>query len=237
MSASPLLLAHSLASGYGRVQILWEVGFGVGAGRSVILLGPNGAGKTTLLKTLLGLLPLWQGRLLWAGEDITHWPTPARVRAGMAFMSEIGVFPSLTIRENLAIGAQFLEPKARRERLAELEAAFPDLASRPHALAASLSGGQRKMLGLAKVLAGRPRLVVLDEPSAGLSPLLVGQVIALLRRFRNEGAAFLIAEQNVAFLELADDVAVLEGGRLRFFGPPAQFGEEEALRRAYFGLT
>jgi len=236
MSAAPLLDLRAVESGYGKVQILWEVSFPIAPARSVILLGPNGAGKTTLLKTLIGLLPLWRGALLWEGRDLAALPAPARVRAGIAFMSERGVFPTLSIEENLAIGAQFLSPAARRARLGELYEAFPDLAARPGALAASLSGGQRKMLGLAKALAGRPRLVVLDEPSAGLSPLLVGQVIGLLRRFRSEGAAFLIAEQNVAFLDLAVDVAVLEGGRLRFFGAPAALAEQEGLRRAYFGL-
>ena len=186
--AEPLLQAAGLTSGYGKVQVLWGVALDVAAQETVVLLGPNGAGKTTLLKVLLGLMPAWQGRVQLGAEDITRLRTDHRVRRGISYMSELGVFPGLTIEENLRIGGQFASPAALRTRMTELYGVFPDLAERKRALAGTLSGGQRKMLGIAKALAANPRLLVMDEPSAGLSPLFVEQVIAVLRRFRSGGA-------------------------------------------------
>ena len=237
--AETLLHAAGLTSGYGKVQVLWGVDLDVAAQETVVLLGPNGAGKTTLLKVLLGLMPAWQGQIRLGAEDITGLRTDHRVRRGISYMSELGVFPGLTIEENIRIGGQFATQVALRARMAELYGVFPDLAGRKRTLAGSLSGGQRKMLGIAKALAAGPRLLVMDEPSAGLSPLFVEQVIAVLRRFRADGASglsLLIAEQNVAFLDLADRVFTLEGGRIGFRGTVEALHADDALRRAYFGL-
>lgn len=240
---SDLLHAEGIESGYGKVQVLWGAGLAVRPGESVVLLGANGAGKTTLLKVLVGLMPAWRGSVRLAGADITALRTDRRVRLGLAYMSELGVFPGLSIEENLQIGGQFAERAVLRTRMEELFGVFPDLAERKRALAGSLSGGQRKMLGIAKALAAGPKLLVMDEPSAGLSPLFVQQVISVLERFRAGGAsggaglAMLIAEQNVAFLELADRVYTLEGGRIRFEGSVAQLHADDALHRAYFGLA
>jgi branched-chain amino acid transport system ATP-binding protein len=234
-----LLHANGLTAGYGKVQVLWGVDLDVAAQETVVLLGPNGAGKTTLLKVLLGLMPAWQGQVYLGTEDITRLRTDHRVRRGVAYMSELGVFPGLTIEENIRIGGQFATPAALRARVDELYGVFPDLAERKRTMAGSLSGGQRKMLGIAKALAASPRLLVMDEPSAGLSPLFVEQVIAVLRRFRADpasGLSLLIAEQNVAFLDLADRVFTLEGGRIGFRGTVEALHADDALRRAYFGL-
>jgi len=231
-----VLDAQGIESGYGSVQVLWGAGLRVGQRESVVLLGANGAGKTTLLKVLLGLMPAWGGRVALDGVDVTRLRTDRRVRLGVAYMSELGVFPGLSIQENLRIGGQFAGAAALRTRVDELFTVFPDLAQRRGALASSLSGGQRKMLGIAKALAGSPRLLVMDEPSAGLSPLFVSEVIAVLRRFRGTGLALLIAEQNVAFLGLADRVYTLEGGRIGFEGSVAALHADDALHRAYFGL-
>jgi branched-chain amino acid transport system ATP-binding protein len=151
-------------------------------------------------------------------------------------MSELGVFAGLSIEENLRIGGQFAEPKALQQRIDELYAIFPDLAAKRKNPAGSLSGGQRKMCGIAKALAGSPRLLVMDEPSAGLSPLFVAEVIRILGRFRGEGLSLLIAEQNIAFLDLADRVFTLERGRTGFEGTVAALNEDDAVRKAYFGL-
>ncbi len=231
-----LLTARDLASGYNKVQVLWGARLSVRLGESVVLLGVNGAGKTTLLKVLLGLMPAWQGGVSFDGEDITRLRTDRRVRRGMAYMSELGVFPGLSIEENLRIGGQFAEPKALKQRLAELYAVFPDLAAKRRTLAGSLSGGQRKMCGIAKALAGSPRLLVMDEPSAGLSPLFVSEVIRILGQFRGQGLSLLIAEQNVAFLDLADRVFTLDRGRTAFEGSVAELNADDAVRKAYFGL-
>jgi len=231
-----LLAGQGIESGYGRVQVLWGAGLRVAPQESVVLLGANGAGKTTLLKVLLGLMPAWEGQVALDGADVTRLRTDRRVRLGVAYMSELGVFPGLSIQENLRIGGQFAGAAALRARIDELFGVFPDLAQRRGALASSLSGGQRKMLGIAKALAGSPRLLVMDEPSAGLSPLFVSEVMAVLRRFRSTGLALLIAEQNVAFLDLADRVYTLEGGRIGFEGSVAALHADDALQRAYFGL-
>jgi branched-chain amino acid transport system ATP-binding protein len=232
-----LLRATAIESGYGRVQVLWGAEIAVAAGQTVVLLGANGAGKTTLLKVLLGLMPAWRGTVRFAGADITSERTDRRVRRGIAYMSEMAVFAGLSIEENLRIGGQFCEPAALARRIAALYGTFPDLAGRPRRLAGSLSGGQRKMLGIAKALAGSPRLLVMDEPSAGLSPLFVSEVIAVLGRFRAEGLSLLVAEQNVQFLDLADHVFTIEGGRTRFSGTVAALAADDHLRRAYFGLA
>jgi branched-chain amino acid transport system ATP-binding protein len=232
-----VLQATGIEAGYGRVQVLWGAGLDVKQRESVVLLGANGAGKTTLLKVIVGLLPAWRGSVRLEPDDVTHWRTDRRVRRGLAYMSEIGVFPGLTIEENLRVGGQFMQKTALRHRMAELYEYFPDLSSRRSTLGGSLSGGQRKMLGIAKALASSPRLLVMDEPSAGLSPLFVGQVITVLGRFRESGLAMLIAEQNIAFLDLADRVFTLEGGRVRFGGTVAELAADDSLHKAYFGLT
>ena len=231
-----LLSATDLASGYNKVQVLWGARLAVQAGESVVLLGVNGAGKTTLLKVLLGLMPAWQGSVQFDGEDITRLRTDRRVRRGMAYMSELGVFPGLSIEENLRIGGQFAAPKALQQRIEELYAVFPDLAAKRRNLAGSLSGGQRKMCGIAKALAGSPRLLVMDEPSAGLSPLFVSEVIRILGQFRGQGLSLLIAEQNIAFLDLADRVFTLERGRTAFEGTVAELNADDGVRKAYFGM-
>ena len=236
MRAETLLAAEGLEAGYGRVQVLWGVDLAVLERETVVLLGANGAGKTTLLKTLLGLVPAWRGTIAFQSEDVTRWRTDRRVRRGMVYMSEMAVFPGMTIEENIGIGGQFLARGALRRRRAELYAIFPALGERRRALAASLSGGQRKMLGIAKALAADPHMLIMDEPSSGLSPLFVKEVIQVLAQFRARGLTLLIAEQNIKFLELADRVYTLDGGRIGFAGTVAAMHENDALRRAYFGL-
>lgn len=232
-----LLVARGIESGYGRVQVLWGAGLDVRQGESVVLLGANGAGKTTLLKVLLGLLPAWSGQVSLAGTDVTRMRTDRRVRDGIAYMSELGVFPGLSIDENIRIGGRLSDRSTLKNRIEQLYAIFPDLARRRRALAGSLSGGQRKMAGIAKALAADPRLLVMDEPSAGLSPLFVSEVLSILLRFRADGLSLLIAEQNVAFLDLADRVFTMEHGRIGFEGSVAALHADDALNRAYFGVA
>ncbi len=232
----PLLEVSGLAAGYRRMQVLWGVDLAIHEHESVVLLGANGAGKTTLLKALMSLVEVWAGRIAFAGEDITRLRPDQRVRRGIVFMSETSGFPGLSVEENVLIGAQFLPKQRVRQRIAELYAVFPALAERRRTPAGSLSGGQRKMLGIAKALVGEPRLLIMDEPSAGLSPLYVKEVIGVLGQFRRHQLAFLIAEQNVKFLALADRVYTLDNGRIGFSGTVPAMQENDALRRAYFGL-
>jgi branched-chain amino acid transport system ATP-binding protein len=235
-AARPLLEVAGLAAGYRRLQVLWDVDLVIHEHESVVLLGANGAGKTTLLKAIMSVVEVWAGRIDFAGKDITRLRTDQRVRRGIVFMSETSGFPGLTIEENVLIGAQFLPKNRARQRIDELYAVFPALAERRRALAGSLSGGQRKMLGIAKALVGNPRLLIMDEPSAGLSPRYVKEVIGVLAQFRDKQLALLIAEQNVKFLVLADRVYTLDNGQIGFAGTVAAMQENDALRRAYFGL-
>ncbi len=234
--AESLLEANGVDAGYGTMQVLWGVDLDVRAGETVLLLGANGAGKTTFLKSLVGLIDARHGSIKLAGQDVTRMRSSDRMRLGMTYMSELAVFPDLSIEENIRVGAQALghaDPGARTE---ELYGVFPALREKRRAPASSLSGGQRKMLGIAKALAAEPRLLIMDEPSAGLSPLFVKEVVRILGDLRGRGLALLVAEQNIGFLEVATRVFVLEGGRIRFSGTVAEMTDNEALRRAYFGL-
>src|ERR1700748_638740 len=220
--AASLLDAKGVDAGYGTMQVLWGVDLDVRPGETVLLLGANGAGKTTFLKSLVGLIAARQGTIRLGGTDITHLRSSDRMRLGMTYMSELAVFPDLSIEENIRVGAQALghaDPSARTE---ELYGIFPVLRDKRRNPASSLSGGQRKMLRLSIALAADPRLLVMDEPSAGLSPLFVNEVIRILSDLRGRGLALLIAEQNIGFLEVATRVFVLEGGRIRFSGTVAE---------------
>ena len=234
--ATSLLDVKGVDAGYGTMQVLWGVDLDVKPGETVLLLGANGAGKTTFLKSLVGLIETRNGSFHLAGRDVTRMRSSDRMRLGMTYMSELAVFPDLSIEENLKVGAQALghaNPGARAE---ELYGIFPVLRDKRRNPASSLSGGQRKMLGIAKALAAEPKLLVMDEPSAGLSPLFVKEVIRVLSELQGRGLSLLIAEQNIGFLEVATRVFVLEGGRIRFSGTVAEMTDNEALRRAYFGL-
>ena len=234
--SAPLLMMKGVEAGYGKMQVLWGVDVEIAEGQSVVLLGANGAGKTTTLKCLQGLLPARGGSIVFRGQDITALSARRRVQLGLSYMSELGVFPELTIAENLDLGGLFVKRAAARRRAAELFDLFPVLRDRRHQPAGSLSGGQRKMLGIAKALAAEPKLLVMDEPSAGLAPVMVDMVIKSLAGFRSTGLAMLIAEQNVKFLELGDRVFTMEMGRIAFAGTPAEIAADDGLRRAYFGL-
>ena len=231
-----LLRAEGVDAGYGTMQVLWGVDLNVRAGETVLLLGANGAGKTTFLKSLVGLVEARHGSIRLGEEDLTRLRSSERMRLGMTYMSELAVFPDLSVEENIRIGAQALGHADSAARIEELYDTFSALREKRRAPASSLSGGQRKMLGIAKALAAEPRLLVMDEPSAGLSPLFVKEVIRILSDLRGRGLALLIAEQNIGFLEVATRVFVLEGGRIRFSGTVAEMTDNEALRRAYFGL-
>jgi branched-chain amino acid transport system ATP-binding protein len=235
-AAAPLMKAAGIDAGYGTMQVLWGVDLDVRAGETVLLLGANGAGKTTFLKSLVGLIEARHGSITLAEKDITKLRSSDRMKLGMTYMSELAVFPDLTIEENIRVGAQALGHADPGARVEEMYGLFPVLREKRRAQASSLSGGQRKMLGIAKALAAEPRLLVMDEPSAGLSPLFVKEVIRVLGELRGKGLALLIAEQNIGFLEVATRVFVLEGGRIGFSGTVAEMTDNEALRRAYFGL-
>jgi branched-chain amino acid transport system ATP-binding protein len=231
-----LLTLKGIEAGYGPLQILWGIDLDVAAHETVLLLGANSAGKSTLLRTIIGLIECRVGSISFEGEALQTLPPDQRIRRGIAFMSELGVFPSLSIEENIRLGGYFLDSKTVRQRSARLYDMFPDLAKKRRHAAATLSGGQRKMLGIAKVLISEPKLLLMDEPSSGLAPVFVKQVIKVLQTAIGEGTALLIAEQNVAFLELADRGYLIDGGRVRLSGTRAELESSDAVREVYFGL-
>ncbi len=230
------LILKDVQSGYGPMQILWGIDLLVNESETVILLGANSSGKTTLLRTIIGLLPCTGGSILFDGEPIQNLPPDQRIRRGISYMSELGVFPGLTIEENIRLGGYFLPGAEVRRRSARLYELFPALADKRRDYAASLSGGQRKMLGIAKVLVSEPKLLLMDEPSSGLAPVFVKQVVDVLKTSITSGMTLLIAEQNIAFLPLSDRGYLLEGGRVKHSGTRKELEESNSVREAYFGL-
>ena len=212
---------------------------GVAAGEIVAVLGPNGAGKSTLVKAVAGLVPVSAGRVLLHGQDITRVPAHRRVFEGLAFVPQTeNVFANLSIAENLELAAALLvRVKAERHaRLQPVYAMFPDLERQRSLKAGRLSGGQRQMLAVARALIARPRVLVLDEPSAGLSPKLVGEVLAMMRTVRDSGVTVLLVEQNVkAALTVADRAAVLVEGRERIVAPCAELVGDPRVAELYLG--
>lgn len=232
----PLLKLAGVESGYGQVQVLWGIDFEVRAGETALLLGANGVGKSTTLRTIIGLLPCWRGEIYFEGEPVHGLKPSERIRRGIGFMSELGIFPELSIAENIRLGGYYLDTAEVRRRSERLFGLFPDLAARRRSAAATLSGGQRKMLGIAKVLVAEPKLLLMDEPSAGLAPVFVRQIIDTLKTAVTGGTALLIAEQNVAFLEFADRGFLIDGGRVGLSGTRTQLMANDAVKAAYFGL-
>ena len=205
-------------------------------GEIVAILGPNGAGKSTLVKAAVGLVPISAGRVRLDGQDITRVPAHEMIRRGLAFVPQTdNVFANLTIAENLELAAALLRAD-RRSRLEPVYAMFPDLARQRTLRAGRLSGGQRQMLAVARALIANPRVLVLDEPSAGLSPKLVGQVLGQLRDVRDSGVTVLLVEQNVkAALAVADRAAILVEGRERIVAPCAELLNDPRIAELYLG--
>ena len=234
------LRADNLEAGYEPgLPIVRGATLSVQPGEIVAIIGPNGAGKSTLVKAMAGLVPVSGGRVLLDGQDITDVPAHRLVHRGLAFVPQTeNVFANLTIVENLELAAALLLPgrQARQERLAPVYAAFPDLARQRTLLAGRLSGGQRQMLAVARALIAQPRVLMLDEPSAGLSPKLVGQVLDKLREVRDSGVTVLLVEQNVkAALAVADRVAVLVEGKERIVAPSAELQRDARIAELYLG--
>ena len=205
-------------------------------GEIVAILGPNGAGKSTLVKAVAGLVPISRGRVLLEGRDITRVPAHRMIFEGLAFVPQTeNVFANLSIAENLELAAAILK-LPREASLAPVYAMFPDLQRQRGLLAARLSGGQRQMLAVARALIAKPRVLMLDEPSAGLSPKLVAEVLAQLRTVRDAGVTVLLVEQNVkAALAVADRAAVLVEGQQRIVARCAELVGDARIAELYLG--
>ena len=233
-----LLAVNGLAVGYGASEVLRDIDLEVGAGEIVAVLGSNGAGKSTLNRTISGVLRATRGSIRFAGHAIER-DKPAKIVArGLIHVPEARcVFPNLTIEENLDLGS-YRRGRAHRERnRARVFAIFPRLAERRSQRAGTLSGGEQQMLAIGRGLMAEPQLLILDEPSLGLSPRLVEELFALIQRINAEGIALLLVEQNVVqCLEVARRAYVLEGGTFVLHGNAADIRADPNLKRAYLGL-
>jgi len=230
------LAITGLSAGYSGFRVLDRLDLQVTARRITAIVGSNGAGKSTLLKALAGLLPR-DGRATLDGAVLASSSATAAVRAGLILVAEgRHLFPAMTVLENLELGGWLLPGPERATRVERALALFPRLGERRRQLAGSMSGGEQQMVALARALVGRPRLLMLDEPSLGLAPRLVDEVMTLVRTIRDEGVTILLVEQNVAkALAIADDAHVLERGRLVASGPAADLLRSSLVRTAYLG--
>jgi branched-chain amino acid transport system ATP-binding protein len=225
---------------YGDLQALWDAGIDVHMGEIVTLIGPNGAGKTTLMRTLAGLLRPARGTITLEGRRVEHASGYERVELGLALVPEgRRLFGTMSVLENLELGAY--AERARKQRRATLEwvySIFPILRARRDQIAATLSGGQQQMVAIGRALMSRPRLLLLDEPSLGLAPVVVETIFDVIRQVNGEGVTILLVEQNArAALELASRGYVMENGRVVQHAPAAELLHDPHVRRAYLGVA
>ena len=235
---APLLVAHTITAGYGRMDILHEVSLDVSAGEIVSIIGPNGAGKSTAFKAMIGLLRPRTGRVLFNGQDITGLRPDLVLRRGLAYVPQGRiVFPQMTVLENLEMGAYTVRDARRiADALEAVYALFPILSERRRQRAGTMSGGEQQMVAIARALMTRPTLILLDEPSLGLSPKFVTLIFDKLVAMKQAGYTLMVVEQNAArALAIADRGYVLELGRNRFEGPGAALLADPEVKRLYLG--
>jgi len=236
--SAPLLQITDLRVAYGRIEALRGVSLGLAAGERLALIGANGAGKTTLLKAVAGLLPAAGGQITLEGQRIDRQAAHTRLQQGMALVPEgRGIFPTMSVHENLLMGAHCRDDAgAINADLDAQFARFPRLAERREQLAGTLSGGEQQMLAIGRALMGRPRLLLLDEPSMGLSPIMVEKIFATLREVCAQGVTLLLVEQNARLaMELCERTVVLEHGQLTLGGPSAELVRDPRVQAAYLG--
>ena len=234
-----LLEVEGLCVNYGRIEAIRDISFGVPENSVVTLIGANGAGKTTTMKTVSGLHPVRAGKIVFDGQDITNLPAHKRVELGIGQAPEgRGVFPGMSVMENLEMGAYF-----RRDRkvtvpkdLERVFTLFPRLKERASQAAGTMSGGEQQMLAIGRALMGRPKLLLLDEPSMGLAPKLIAQIFAIIREIHGQGVTILLVEQNAAqALKTADHAYILETGEIVRDGTGEELAADDSIRAAYLG--
>lgn len=232
------LTVTNLTAGYGKAQVLFGLGLEVAEGELVALLGANGAGKTTTLRTVSGLLRPWAGSVELNGLSLLGVSAARRARLGLGHVPEgRQLFSLMSVEENLLLGAAFLAWSGKSEQLERIYALFPRLAERRGQMAGTLSGGEQQMLAIGRALMGKPRILMVDEPSLGLSPKLAEEVLSTLSRVKKEGVGVLLVEQNVALsLEVADRGYVVEHGRVVLQGSARELVSNEGVQKAYLAL-
>jgi branched-chain amino acid transport system ATP-binding protein len=234
-----LLSVDGLEAGYGEVQVLWGLSLKARRGKLTAIVGANGAGKTTTLRAIAGTLTPWSGRVLLDGADVTRVPSHVKAARGLALVPEgRQLFSAMSVAENLELGA--FSPRASRsyaERLDEVFKLFPRLAERQRQRAGTLSGGEQQMVAIARGLMSDPQILIIDELSLGLAPVVVYQLLATLKRLKQAGLTILLVEQNVHLaLALSDYAYVVAEGRIFTEGLPAELAAKPEIRRAYLGL-
>ena len=232
-----LLSLESVTTYYAQMRILEGISLNVGEGELVCLLGGNASGKSTTLKTILGIVRPRTGRVLLGGKDVTQWPVPQRISAGIAIVPENRrLFGQMTVRENLELGAVLRGREKLDDDFDRIHTLFPRLYERRSQLACTLSGGEQQMVAMGRALMSRPRLLLMDEPSMGLSPALVQQNFQIIRDIHATGVSVLMVEQNANMaLSIADRGYVLSTGEIVLEGPASQLLRSEDLKRAYLG--
>ena len=233
-----MLDVRSLEAWYGQAQVLFRVSLAVGAGECVALVGRNGAGKSTTMKAIMGLMARRRGSVSFRGRDISALPAYRIGRLGLGWVPEDRrIFTDLSVRENLAVGRQPTRDGAPTWSEDKVYALFPNLKAMPDRPGGRMSGGEQQMLTVARTLMGNPYLVLLDEPSEGVAPLIVEQMAQMILELKAEGVSILLSEQNMHFAELVSDRAyVLEKGQIRFSGSMDELSRDESVRRAYLSV-
>jgi branched-chain amino acid transport system ATP-binding protein len=235
-----LLEMKNLEVAYGAIQVIWKLSLGVGRGQVVSIIGPNGAGKTTTLRALAGLIPVRQGRIVFDGRDVTSEPAHNRVRHHLCLIPEgRQLWPRMTVEENLLMGAFSPPLRAKaHQNLERIYQLFPRLEERRKQACGTLSGGEQQMCALGRGLMAEPLLLLLDEPSLGLAPILVEQVFQMIRRIATEGVTILLAAQNANYaLQISHYTYVMEAGRVVLKGPSEELRTSDHVRRAYLGVS
>jgi branched-chain amino acid transport system ATP-binding protein len=237
--ADALLVVDGLEAGYGDVQVLWGISLRASRGELTAIVGANGAGKTTMLRAIAGTIAPWRGRVTFEGEDVTRVPTHVKAAHGFALVPEgRQLFSAMTVDENLELGA--FSKRAMQgygNRLDRVFSLFPRLAERRRQIAGTMSGGEQQMLAIARGLMSDPTLLVIDEMSLGIAPVLTYQLFTTLRKLKEAGLTILLVEQNVHLaLAVSDYSYVIAEGRVFTEGPPAVIGAMPEIRRAYLGL-
>jgi len=234
-----MLKVKGICAGYSDLKVLFDVDLSVNDGEVVALVGSNGAGKTTLLRAITGIIPTTAGSIEWYGEDMTKVPAFKRADLGIAqVLQGRGILNTLTVQDNLILGAYTRRTRKKRLDLMEkVYTAFPILRERQHLLAGTLSGGQQQMLAIGRAMMMEPKLLIMDEPSLGLAPIVVDEVFRIIRTFREAGTSMLLIEQNlVKALRVADRGYVLETGKIQLQGSSQELLVNPAVRKAYLGI-
>lgn len=233
-----LLEADKVNVYYGDLQVLWDVSLKVFEGEIIAIIGANGAGKSTLLKSIVGLHPVKSGNIRYFGKSITNLPTHEIVKSGISMvLEERGIFSDMTVLQNLKVGAYVIRNKRHfRESLEWVYNVFPILRDRKDQIAGSLSGGEQRMLAIARGLILRPRLIMLDEPSLGLAPVITSNLLNIIKKIGEEGVTIILVEQNIYHaLKISDRGYVLKDGKIALEGISAELLQSDSVKRAYLG--